>query len=237
MNEISIVTFKWRKPSAGYKLKSPVDYSAEHVNVLYRAVKRNTTLPFKFICVTDDFTGIDKEIHTIELWDKYKNLGGCYNRLYIFSDEIRNILGNRFICIDLDCVIVNNIDSILSRQEDFIINKFLSKGGHNQLYNGGLIMMNAGARQKVWQDFNPVTSLPLLDKLRNEQHFVGSDQAWIQASLGNNELMFDDNDGVYDFSFLPERRLPENAKMIFFPGKVDPSQEKNNIDWIARNWI
>lgn len=237
MSVINIVTFKWKKPSTGYKLKNPVEYSAEHVNVLFRAVKRNTTMPFKFVCITDDSTGIDKDIEIVDLWDKYKSLGGCYNRLYIFSEKIKNILGERFVCIDLDCVIVDNIDSILSRQEDFIINKFISKGGHNQIYNGGLIMMNAGARQQVWKDFDPINSLNLLDKLRNEKNLVGSDQAWIQTILGNHESMFTESDGVYDFSFLPDKKLPTNAKMIFFPGKVDPSQEKNHVDWIIRHWI
>jgi len=237
MNEISIVTFKWRKPSTGYKLKSPVEYSAEHVNILYKSVKRNTTIPFKFICVTDDPSGLNDEIQVIDLWDKYKNLGGCYNRLYIFSEEIKNLLGERFICIDLDCVIVDNIDTILTRKEDFIINKFISKGGHNQIYNGDLIIMTAGTRKSVWEDFHPIKSLETLDRLRNEKNLVGSDQAWIQANLGENESMFTENDGIYDYSFLPDKKLPENAKMIFFPGKVDPSQEKDKVDWIIKHWI
>ncbi len=237
MKEISIVTFKWRKPSTGYKLKSPVEYSAEHVNILYKSVKRNTTIPFKFICVTDDPSGLNKEIQVIDLWDKYKNLGGCYNRLYIFSEEIKNLLGERFICIDLDCVIVDNIDAILTRKEDFIINKFISKGGHNQIYNGGLIMMTAGTRKGVWEDFHPIKSLETLDRLRNEKNLVGSDQAWIQVNLGENESMFTENDGIYDYSFLPDKKLPENAKMIFFPGKVDPSQEKDKVEWIIKHWI
>lgn len=237
MKEISIVTFKWRKPSTGYKLKSPVEYSAEHVNILYKSVKRNTTIPFKFICVTDDPSGLNEEIQVIDLWDKYKNLGGCYNRLYIFSEEIKNLLGERFICIDLDCVIVDNIDAILTRKEDFIINKFISKGGHNQIYNGGLIMMTAGTRKRVWEDFHPIKSLETLDRLRNEKNLVGSDQAWIQVNLGENESMFTENDGIYDYSFLPDKKLPENAKIIFFPGKVDPSQEKDKVEWIIKHWI
>jgi len=236
MSVINIVTFKWKKPSTGYKLKNPVEYSAEHVNSLYKAVARNTTLPFKFTCVTDDASGIDKEINIIHLWDKYKSLGGCYNRLYIFSEEIKDILGERFICIDLDCVIVDNIDPILQRNEEFVINKFVSKGGHNQIYNGGLILITAGSRKSVWTEFDPDKSLTILDKHRNEQNLVGSDQAWIQVILGNNETLFTELDGVYDYNFLPDRRLPTNAKMIFFPGKVDPSQEKNKNEWVAKHW-
>jgi len=236
MNEISIVTFKWQKPSSGYKLKSPVEYSADHVNILHRSIKRNTTLPYRFYCVTDNSNNLDKEINFIPLWDKCRSLGGCYNRLFIFSEEMKNLFGDRFLCIDLDCVITGNLDNLLSRKEDFIINKFLSKGGHNQIYNGGLIMMNSGARKEVWEKFDPIKSVELLDIVRNEQKLVGSDQAWIQVCLGENESQFDETDGIYDYSFLENQLLPANAKIVFFPGKVDPSQEKNKISWIEKYW-
>ena len=71
---------------------------------------------------------------------------------------------------------------------------------------------------------------------RNEKNLVGSDQAWIQVVLGNNESLFTEVDGIYDYSFLPDRKLPLNAKMIFFPGKVDPSQEKDKNEWVAKHW-
>lgn len=236
MNKISIVTFKWNKPKTGYKLKSPVEYGHEHVNVIYNSIKRNTTIPFDFFCVTDDPNGLSQDIKFIPLWDKHISLGGCYNRLYVFSEEVENLFGKRFLCIDLDCVIVSNIDHILNRTEDFIINKFLSKGGHGQIYNGGLFMMTAGSRKQVWEKFVPEETLPLLDQIRIEKNLVGSDQAWIQTCLGNNESLFTEQDGVYDYSFLPNNLLPDNASIVFFPGKVDPSQEKEKIAWVNYHW-
>ena len=98
-------------------------------------------------------------------------------------------------------------------------------------------MMTAGTRKRVWEDFHPIKSLETLDRLRNEKNLVGSDQAWILVNLGENESMFTENDGIYDYSFLPDKKLPENAKIIFFPGKVDPSQEKDKVEWIIKHWI
>lgn len=236
MTEISIVSFKWRKSTTGYRLKSPVEYSFQHVNNLYRSIKRNTTLPFRFICVTDDPIGLDEGITYIPLWDKCKILGGCYNRLFIFSQEIEQFFGNRFLCIDLDCVITDNIDEILLREEDFVINKFLGKGGQNQIYNGGLILMTAGSRKEVWEKFDPIKSIEILNYKREIEKLVGSDQAWIQTCLGTQESLFTEQDGVYDFTFLPNSDLPTNAKIVFFPGKVDPSQKHLNIDWIDQHW-
>lgn len=231
---INIVCFKWQRSNEGYRLNSGV-YTANHVNILYNMVTRNTTVPFTFSCVTDDPHGIDKNINIVPLWNKCKNLGGCYNRLFIFSKEIESILGPRFACIDLDCVITNNIDDILERKEEFIINKFIGKGNLGQLYNGSLIMLTAGAREQVWSTFNYEHSPKILDKFRESRTLIGSDQAWIQYVLGTNEITLDDKDGVFDYSFLNQRQLPDSAKLVFFPGRVDPSTETEN-SWVKKYW-
>ena len=236
---ISIVTFKWKNSKQGYKLKNPVEYSAEHVNILYASIKRNTTIPFKFFCVTDDTTGIAPEINTINLWDKCKNLGGCYNRLFIFSEEVKDLFGPRFISIDLDCAIVSNIDDILRNDNDFVINTFYNTGSWGQKYNGALIMMDTGSRSKVWKTFDYEESPKLMAEMKKQEKLVGSDQAWIQYVLGEDENRFTpDDDGVYDYKSLKkfDYELPSNAKIIFFPGKQDPKLKKENIGWIRENW-
>lgn len=233
---INIVTFKWQKNKTGYKLKNPIDYDSEHVNVLYNSIKRNTTLPFNFFCITDDNTGLSKDIKYIPLWDKCRYLGGCYNRLYIFSYDMRKLIGKRLFIIDLDCVIVSNIDEILQRSEDFIINEYrVPNSTIKQKYNGGLVMMNAGCRQQVWDDFDPAVTPKILDPYRNEKLLQGSDQAWIQYKLGLGESTFTNEEGIYDYKQV-KNNLPFNASMIFFPGKQDPKIEKQNVSWINEHW-
>ena len=236
---INIVTFKWKKPKTGYKLKNPLEYDADHVNILYASVKRNTTLPFQFFCVTDDKTGINPEITTIDLWDKCKELGGCYNRLFMFSKEMKSIFGKRFVTIDLDSTIVGNIDEILNKPGDFIINTFYNTGSWGQIYNGGLMMMNTGSKSQVWETFDYNESPKLMASMKKEKKLIGSDQAWIQFTLGENESRFTpQQDGVYDFKSLNESNnsLPSNAKIVFFPGKKDPKLLRENIGWIKENW-
>jgi hypothetical protein len=233
---ITIVAFKWIKDNQGYRLNSGA-YTHEHVNRLYYSLKRNTTIPFRFICVTDDSDNIDKEIEILTLWDICRNLGGCYNRLFIFSKEIEKFFGKRFLAIDLDCVIVNNIDSILQKSDDFLINKFIGKNNFDQLYNGGMIMMNTGSRSQVWSKFEFEKSVKILDEIKKDKNLIGSDQAWIQYILGDEEKTFNTEDGIYSYSFLENKQnLPENAKIIFFPGRIDPSTELNSVDWIKTNW-
>ena len=232
---LSIITFKWKKSSQGYRLKNQVAYDAEHVNILFKSIRRNTTVDFTPICITDDATGIDKQIKIVPLWKTYSHLGGCYNRLYMFSEAAQSLFGKRFFCVDLDCVITGNLDNILNRSEDFIINEFRPSNQRFQKYNGGLVAMNSGSRKAVWNSFDEKKSIPLLDDLRTSQGYIGSDQAWIQYVLGTNESLFTNQDGVYDFNQF-YHDLPKDAKIVFFPGKTDPMIEKEHVGWIRDHW-
>ena len=238
IDNLSIVTFKWKKNNKGYQLKAPVEYTSEHVNILYHSIKRNVTIPFDFICVTDDPLNLDPKITYVPLWDTYRDLGGCFTRLYMFSNEVRHLFGNKFLCIDLDCVIVGNIDNILLRPEDFVINRYYARTNlKNQMYNGALILMKTGSRINVWNKFKKDESPQILEMIKEELLLVGSDQAWIHYVLGTNQSTFTQEDGIYDYSLLRNKeKLPENARIVFFHGALDPSLEKDNVKWIKDHW-
>ena len=42
-------------------------YSPDYVNILFNMVSRNLKNPFKFVCFTDDATGIDPKVETFDL--------------------------------------------------------------------------------------------------------------------------------------------------------------------------
>jgi len=223
------------------QLPSSIDqYGAEHVNILYHSIQRNTTVPHRFICATDDPIGLHPDIEVIDLWDYCQYLGGCYNRLYIFSPNIKYIFGPRFITIDLDCVITSNIDHILNRTDDFIINEYnieVNQHATHQCYNGGIIMMNSGARKQVWDKFDPEISPQIIQPRKDRIELVGSDQAWITHVLGPGEQTFGPQDGIYDFRRLKDKhKLPENAAIVMFPGKRDPLTEYHRYKWIQKYW-
>jgi len=239
---ISVVCFKWNRSKEGMQLPSSIDqYGPEHVNVLYHSVQRNTTVPHRFICVTDDPKGLHPDIEVVPLWDYCQYLGGCYNRLYIFSSEVADLFGPRFITIDLDCVIVGNIDHILNRTEDFVINEYDIEGNRHathQYYNGGIIMMNTGAREEIWHDFDPTKTPESIQSRKDRIELIGSDQAWIAHRLGDGEITFTKNDGVYDYrKLLNKRVLPEDSCIVMFPGRRDPLTEYRKVPWIQKYWI
>ena len=56
-------------------------YGPEYVNNLYKMVSRNITIPYEFICFTDNKQGIDKNI-TIRKLPKYDLWVGGLNHIF-----------------------------------------------------------------------------------------------------------------------------------------------------------
>ena len=244
---MNIITFKWKKPGktpAGlkgikYRLTTPVEYTSVHVNILYHSVKRNTSLPINFYCVTDDPSGLDENITALPHWGYGQVAGGCFNRLFLYSEEIIPRIGtDKFLMLDLDVVITGNIDHILNREEDFVINSFTEGTDFEQLYNGGVQLLKPGSRVSVWETFktNMYDVHTVLKPLRDQKKLVGSDQAWIQYHLGKNEARFTpENDGIYEYNKI-KGKLPDNCCMVLFPGRTDPSLKSHQVDWVRKHW-
>lgn len=233
---ISVITWKW-KAAKEYRTK----FTAKHVNTLYAMIKRNLQIPFKMICVTDDKKNIHPDIKIVDLWNEPIVEGmdpkkpNCYRRLNMFrpKEEIIDLFGERFISMDLDVVITGDLTGLFSRTEEFI-----AWNMEGVPYQGGFIMMTAGARPQVWNEFDPVASKPFA----KECGYIGSDQAWISACLGaGNEKIVTQFDGLFSYKGHKIRHmqtLPKNAKIIFFHGEPDPwwPEIKHKHEWIREHY-
>jgi hypothetical protein len=233
---IDICTFKWTQH--GYRSK----YGPQQVNTLRNMVKRNYNKPHRFVCITDDPTGIDPDIRIVPLWDDYRNLPNpsfkngpsCFRRLKMFSREAAEFIGPRFACIDLDVVVTGDLSPIFDRQEDFVIWGDTFPG---YWYNGSLWVMTAGSRAKVWETFDPHKS----PKIANAAGRKGSDQGWISHCLGKGEKVFNVNDGIYSYNNHIKKmsgKLPENARIVIFHGVHDPWHDdiQRKHQWVKENY-
>jgi hypothetical protein len=217
----SVVVWKWRNP--GYRSK----FTAEHVNTMRRMVARHYDRPHRFVCITDDSSGIDSSVEVVPLWDDHAEIPNptwahgpsCYRRLRAFAPEFADIAGRRFVSIDLDVVIVGDLVPVWDRPEDFVIYDPEMRGFR---YNGSMWLMTAGTRRRVWDRFDPETS-PALTRARG---LKGSDQAWIHYVLGDGEATWRRRDGVLSYSPHVLRdhggNLPKSARVVMFHGKPDP---------------
>jgi hypothetical protein len=214
---ITVLAWLWKQE------KSRAAYTAGHVNIWADMVRRNITVPHRIACVTDIPEGIDPSIEIIAPPGDFLDIHNprwtngkpqCYRRLSMFRRDAAKIFGKRFVCMDLDCVIGGPLDPLFARSEDLVLFKGTLR---NRPYNGSMMLIRAGCRPDVFDDFNQAAAL------ESGSLFCGSDQAWLMHKLGPGMPTWDESDGAYWFGGK-YRQLGHKAKprVLFFPGSMKP---------------
>jgi hypothetical protein len=218
-------------------------------------LERHLTMPHRFVLLTDVVSqDFDPLIEVIPLWNDWRDLERkawgrskpfCYVRLKAFSEEMRAVLGPRFVSIDLDCVVLQNLDPVLERDEDFLIIRRPPPSGYVKNlgpYQASMWMMNAGVRAKVFSEFKGHESIVAA------RQYVGSDQAWMNHILPPDEKGWTEADGVYNFLNLYKTghfkaAPPRGARIVFFNGTLKPWQfcddarrGRTDYRWVAENY-
>ena len=226
---LTIVGWLWRDP------RCSAQYLPEHANIWARMIHRNLSMPHRFVLMTDQpEAAFDPLIEAVPLWDDARELRKdkgwaegrphCFTRLKAFAREAEAIFGRRFVSVDLDCVVMDALDPLFDRAEDFVIYRRPAESGRGKSfnpYNGSMWMMTAGARAQVWDDFHGAESVATSLK------YLGTDQAWLRHVLGPDEPGWGVADGVLGWPAVygDNRWLyepPPQTRIIFFQGDMKP---------------
>ena len=153
-------------------------YISKYANVLHDMVKRNTTVPYEFHCITDDPKGLDPHIKVIPLpndpWIKT-----WWSKLWMFGGHFP--LQGNILFFDLDLIVFRNIDNLFTYDPD----KFMIIRDFNRcrvpdwkLSNSSVMRWKAGTLNYLWDEFvaNP-------GKIMQNNH---GDQDWITKRAKND---------------------------------------------------
>lgn len=219
---LTVVCWKWK----GWREDT---YSARNVNALQRMVREHLHMPHRFVCVTGDPKFLDCEVVTpqelgIKFWHKDTV---CYRKLAIFSERAKKLFGEKVLSIDLDCVILDDITPLVTDHELRVVRGYVCP------FNTSMVLHKTGTLTNVWENFDIERSPKLLDKHREriDHKFVGSDQAWL-AYMVPKAAFWEARHGVYQYAWVQGRDVPDNARIVFFAGKVKPWMD----DVRASNW-
>lgn len=213
---LTVLTWLWQQPGGRTR------FTADHVNTWADMVSRNLSMPHRIACVTSTPEGIDASVDIIappgDFVDVRSSRWGdrkpqCYRRLSMFRRDAAKIFGRRFVCMDLDVVVGGQLDPLFDRKDDLVLFKGTSK---DRPYNGSLMLIKAGCRPKVFEDFTPEGAE------QSGQKFCGSDQAWLAHCLGWNEATWDETDGVYFYARYARNYERLAPRLLFFPGSLKP---------------
>ncbi len=112
-------------------------------------VQRHLTLPHRFVCATDDPSGLDAGIGTVPL---PPGLVGYWNKVSLFKAGLFEP-GNRILYLDLDVVVVASIDFLHQGSGELhAIRNWRTKSG---AFNSSVMYFEAGRYDFVFDRFLP----------------------------------------------------------------------------------
>lgn len=211
---LTVMTWLWSQPGGR------ATYTPHHVHIWADMVRRNLSMPHRLAVVTDidaDYGDIEiipppREFENVRIPTWGDAFPQCLRRIAMFAPDAGARFGNRFVSMDMDCVISGPLDPLFDRSEDFVMYRGTNAA---RPYNGSMVMMTAGARPQVYTEFSPEGAVEA------GKRYIGSDQAWISHCLGRGEATWGPEHGVIWYGGQRNAAVVEK-RIMFFPGTPKP---------------
>lgn len=218
-------------------LKWGTVYSADYVNHLYTMVARHLSLPFRFICFTEQAEGINE---AIEIWPlpefeeppwEYARYCPCWRKLALFKPGLAEMTG-KVLFLDLDVVITGSLDCFFNYTDKLaIIENWYQP--NRLIGQASAICFEAGQPYPLLENYL-ADPLKVLKAYRTEQ-------AYITGQLGEGGFEFFPDTWCRSFkkhclpggllnAFQTATRPPDDARIVVFHGCPNPP------DAIAGKW-
>jgi len=201
-------------------LKHGTKYSSDYVNRLFNMVKRNLSIPHRFICFTENTNGLKSEIEVLPL-PNINGLQGWWYKPYFFKRDLFNS-GDINFSIDLDMVIVKNIDKLITYQPE----KFMGLQDPTRVFRpdskklGSAVMRwPAGSYSDIWES---IAKDPSISK-----KFHG-DQDWIWY-MHKNSINFYPRDWILSYKWEVRKKsdLLGYREQTRFKDNISPKLHKD----------
>ncbi len=240
MNKVNIVCMKWGD-------KFPVKY----VNRLFGMVFRHLSIPFRFVCFTENNTGIRNEIETqdlpeLDLPSGFPERG--WRKLTVFKQDFGGLSGPTLF-LDLDIVVVGGLDEFFTYSGDFLI-AHDKKNPKKIEGNSSIFRFEIGQHPEILSYFEQNLEL-VKSEARHEQAYLSREMHQ------QDKLRYWPDEWVPSFkyrccpswikSWFQAPSIPKGAKIILFHGLPNPPEAITGHSgkwyrhiqpspWIKRYW-
>ncbi|NNU81320.1 hypothetical protein HMH01_12815 [Halovulum dunhuangense] len=218
-------------------LKWGAGYPALYTNILYRALMREMSVPFRFVCLTDDATGLDDGIEALpipefalprEFWHR-----GMWPKLSVFKTGLF-APGTVVMMVDVDVVILRDLAPMVARVRekgglhiirdwpDLLDRWFRKSRREMRMSNSSVVGFIAGEQDHIFEKFRGAGRQELLNDW-NDQNFIHR-HAIDRRDWPEGWVLSFKKSLAWHFPLsvvLPVPR-PKDAFIVAFHGKPDP---------------
>jgi hypothetical protein len=210
-------------------MKWGTKYSAEYVHILASMVKRNIKVPYRFICMTDDLSGIDPSIETFPIKEFPEPAPEYYKceawrKLLLFEKPLYDIEG-KILFFDLDLLVVGNIDCFFTYSDKMAIIENWSQP-NRLIGQASAFCFEMGKYQYLLKNY--------LDAPDETAKKYRTEQVYITRALGKKGFDFFPDKWCRSFKFhcmsggflnifITPKQRPHSTKLIVFHGNPNPS--------------
>lgn len=213
-------------------------YQLEHINRVYRAVKRNTTVPFDFVL----FAG-PEALEPGKLDDLEKGvrvIASPFKFLWAGCKALEpGVIAGDILHIGLDVVIVGSLDDIINYPSDMAMMKDVPSHMHdpeNQSEVNCEVMLIRNGKQKLLWDAWVLAGQPQWDGTVpvRDRVWPMAIQGWINKEKPFKVDLFPEN-WVASYKLgCRGRGLPKDCRMVSFHG--DPKPWMVDEPWVSEHW-
>lgn len=200
-------------------------YGAEYVNKLYTIVQRNTKRPLRFICITDDQSGLNEEIEIrpmpeFDLPEIFRFAG--FRRMFLFKESLYDLTGD-VLHLDVDLLVTGSIDDFFDYKPEanYIVSENWTQPGAG-IGNMSVFRYRIGTLTKIWDRFRA-------DPLEMRKIYSNS-QTFCSRTLGEFHMYPLEWCAGFKTSFIPPwplryfiepNRPAPVVRIVAFTGKPD----------------
>jgi hypothetical protein len=223
-------------------------YGPEYVDTLYSMLRRHLGLAHRLVCLTDDASGIRREVEcrplpALELAPEWER--SPWRKLSCFAPELADLDGP-VLFLDLDVVIVDAIDELFAYPGAFCIIENWTQRGRG-VGNSSVFRYAAGAHREVFERFR-ADPARYVRAYPNSQTFLSRQVPFLTfwPATWCRSFKHECLPGRVMRHFRPAV-LPEGAKIVVFHGHPKPPDAARGVwpepgkrlrpaPWVALHW-
>lgn len=215
-------------------------YGPEWVNKLYGGVSRHTTWNVRFVCLTDDPSGIRSEVECLPLPTLNLDTDGqslrrgrlgsdgvsdpWWNKMSAFRESVHDLSGMT-LYLDLDVLVVGSIDPMFTHPGRFCMMQiWRPERFSSPIGNSSVVRYFIGCERSIFERFvaTPFSAV--------QKDFAGSQQRFVSANA--QALSFFPTEWCVSFKdclprnwvlrYFSAPKRPSNARLVVFYGPHTP---------------